>query len=162
MVLENKMYNLFCLLIFFIAFANTSNAQLDSLPINNDKPILINSKVLNEQRSVWVHLPEDYYSTTQTYPVLYLLDGEGHFKYVSELVDYLSSYDRNRIPSLIVVAILNVYRTRDFTPIHSLIFGGKVDSALMATTGGGTKFLQFIRTEVIPFIDSNYRVLVTF
>jgi hypothetical protein len=59
---------------------------------------------------------------------------------------------------MIVVAIVNVDRTRDFTPIHSLIFGGKVDSSLMATTGGGTRFLQFIQTEVIPLIDSTYRV----
>ena len=28
----------------------------------------------------------------------------------------------------------------------------------MATTGGGDKFLQFLQTELIPHIDSNYRV----
>jgi predicted alpha/beta superfamily hydrolase len=131
--------------------------QLDTPSVSNDKAILINSKVLNEQRSIWIHLPSDYYTTTRTYPVIYLLDGEGHFGYVSTLADYLSDYDRNRIPEMAVVAIHNVDRTRDFTPLHSLIFGGKIDSARMATTGGGVKFLQFIQTELVPFIDSNYR-----
>lgn len=139
-------------------FINAAKAQLDTIPASDNKAFLINSKTLNEQRSIWVHLPEGYYATTQTYPTLYLLDGEGHFRYVSELVDYLSSYDRNRIPQMIVVAILNIDRTRDFTPIHSLLFGGKVDSTLMRTTGGGAKFLQFIQTEVVPFVDSNFRV----
>ncbi len=39
-----------------------------------------------------------YNTSNKRYPVLYLLDGEGHFKYVSELTDYLSGYDRNRAP----------------------------------------------------------------
>lgn len=153
-----KIFSRSCLFAFFVLFIHVAKAQLDTIPANEDKAFLINSKSLHEPRSIWIHLPSDYYSTTQTYPTLYLLDGEGHFKYVSDLVDYLSSYDRNRIPEMIVVAILNVDRTRDFTPIHSLIFGGKIDSSLMATTGGGDKFLQFIQTELVPFIDSNYRV----
>lgn len=146
------------LVLFGVLCANAVNAQLDSIPPKNDLAFSINSKALREQRSIWVHLPEDYYSNNSIYPVLYLLDGESHFNYVSSLVDYLSSYDRNRIPEMIVVAILNVDRTRDFTPIHSLIFGGKVDSTLMATTGGGANFLSFIRDELVPYIDSSFRV----
>ena len=142
----------------FILVSFVSNAQLDSIPVNNDKTVLINSKILNEQRIIWIHVPSNYHTTIRTYPVIYLLDGEGHFGYVSPLVDFLSDYDRNRIPEMIVVAIHNVDRIRDFTPIHSLIsFDGKVDSIRMAATGGGIKFLKFIQTELVPFIDSNYR-----
>ncbi|MDG3584211.1 alpha/beta hydrolase-fold protein [Galbibacter pacificus] len=146
-----------CLIPLFILSFQFVQAQLETIPVNNDKAFLINSKVLNEPRSIWIHLPFDYNSTNDSYPVIYLLDGEGHFKYVSELVDYLSSYDRNRIPEMIVVAILNVDRTRDFTPIHSLLFNGKVDSLRMANTGGGTKFLQFIQNELVPHVDKNFR-----
>ena len=133
---------------FFVLICCAANAQLDSLSINNDKSILINSKSLNERRSIWIHLPSDYYTTTQTYPVIYLLDGEGHFGYVSTLVDFLSDYDRNRIPKMIVVAIHNVNRGRDFTPIYN---------SQMTSSGGGIKFFQFIQNEVVPYIDSNYR-----
>lgn len=147
-----------CIISILIITTVQTQAQVDSIPANIDKTIILHSSVLHEVRTVWIHLPEDYYNTTQTYPVLYLLDGNAHFKYVSQMVDYLSGYDRNRIPPMIVVAIVNVDRTRDFTPIHSLLFGGKVDSTLMATTGGGAAFLQFIQKEVISFVDSNYRV----
>lgn len=132
-------------------------AQIDSVAASNDKTVVLTSKALGEKRGIWVHLPADYNTTSTTYPVLYLLDGEGHFKYVSETVEYLSGYDRNRMPKMIVVAILNVDRTRDFTPIHSLLFDGKVDTTKMGKTGGGPKFLQFIKNELVPFIDKNYR-----
>ncbi|GAB4014968.1 hypothetical protein GCM10028808_38960 [Spirosoma migulaei] len=61
------------------------------------------------------------------------------------------------MPNMIVVAILNGDRTHDFTPIHSLLFGGKVDSLRMKTTGGGAQFLTFIQHELVPFIDRQYR-----
>lgn len=148
-----------CFFSFFIMSLQFLQAQSDIIPINNDKSFLINSKILNEPRTIWIHLPSDYNSTEDSYPVLYLLDGEGHFKYVSELVNYLSSYDRNRTPEMIVVAILNVDRTRDFTPIHSLLFDGKIDRLRMANTGGGTKFFQFIQNELVPNIDKNFRTV---
>lgn len=45
---------------------------------------------------------------------------------------------------------------KDFTPVHSLIFDGKVDGSLV-NTGGGENFLKFIETELIPYVDKNYR-----
>lgn len=158
MILSRKIHQALSISLFFVLLTNIVYAQSDPLPVNNDKAFLLNSKILNEPRSIWIHLPSDYNSTNQTYPVIYLLDGEGHFKYVSDLVDYLSGYDRNRIPQMIVVAILNVDRIRDFTPIHSLLsFDSKIDSVRLATTGGGTKFLQFIQNELTPYIDNTYR-----
>jgi predicted alpha/beta superfamily hydrolase len=151
----NKYLSVFSLVA--ILGANKVNAQLDSVPVNNDKTISIQSAALNEQRSIWMHLPENYNATGKTYPVLYVLDGEGHFKYISQLVDYLAGYDRNRIPEMIVVGIVNIDRTRDFTPVHSLLFDGKKDSVRMGTTGGGAKFLAFIKDEVIPYIDAHFR-----
>ena len=145
------------LVILFIAFNARALAAEDSLPANNNKAITIWSKQLQENRSVWVHLPDGYNETQDTYPVLYVLDGDNHFTEASAVADYLAGYDRNRVPKLIVVSILNVDRTRDFTPIHSLEFGGKIDSARMSTTGGGDKFLQFLQKEVAPLIDSSFR-----
>lgn len=158
MILLRKRYRAALILLVFVLSTNIVYSQLDSLSTSNNKAFLINSKILDESRSIWIHLPSDYNSATKTYPVIYLLDGEGSFSYTSELVDYLSGYDRNRIPELIVVGIHNIDRTRDFTPIHSLVsFDGKIDSARMAATGGGVKFLQFIQNELVPYIEENYR-----
>ena len=142
--------------LLFIAFAHGAFAQ-DSLPKPNEQAILIQSKALGEGRSIWVHLPDDYYQCQQTYPVLYVLDGDGPFGEASAVTGYLAGYDRNRIPPMIVVAIVNIDRTRDFTPIHSLEFGGRQDSARLGTSGGGGRFLQFIQQELVPHIDSSFR-----
>jgi len=154
-LLKHRLFHL--LVMAGIIITNTVFAQVEPLPARNDTAFAIQSKSLHEPRSIWVHLPEDYNSSQQTYPVLYLLDGDGHFNYVSAMVDYLSGYDRNRMPPVIVVAIVNVDRTRDFTPVHSLEFGGKTDSVRMHNTGGGASFLQFIQDELVPYIDGHYR-----
>lgn len=145
------------ILLFLFSFAiNSIYAQLDSIPSSNEKAFLLNSKILNEPRSIWIHLPSDYNSTNQDYPVIYLLDGEGHFKYVSELVDFLSDYDRNRMPETIVVGIVNSNRRKDLNLIHPVL-NGKADSSNVLTTAGAGKFLKFIQQELVPYIDTNYR-----
>ncbi|MEZ2336905.1 alpha/beta hydrolase-fold protein [Mucilaginibacter sp. RCC_168] len=158
MMHDYKPIRIAVILLLLLAGSKTVFGQTDSVTVNNDKTLALTSKALGEKRTIWIHLPADYNTTSTTYPVLYLLDGDSHFKYVSEAVEYLSDYDRNRMPQMIVVAILNVDRTRDFTPLHSLIFDGKVDTTRMGKTGGGAKFLQFIKNELVPYVDNNYRV----
>ena len=151
-------YALIVVLTLLFAIPQLAIAQLDSLPVHNDKAILLRSKVLSEDRTLWVHLPADYNSTTNTYPVLYLLDGDSHFSHASAMADFLAGYDRNRIPEMIVVGITNVDRGRDFTPIHPQANSFETDSATVLTTSGAGRFLRYIEEEVIPYIDSHYRV----
>lgn len=132
-------------------------AQLDSIPTTLEKAFLLPSTVMPEPRSIWVHLPADYTTTTHTYPVLYVLDGGSQFKYASAVVDYLASYDRNRIPDLIVVGIPNVDRSRDFTPLHPTLANGTIDSSTITENAGAATFLRFLQQELVPFIDQHYR-----
>lgn len=132
--------------VLHLFFAGTLHAQLDNVPPNNDTAILLQSKALNQPRSIWVHVPPTYATTDQSYPVLYLLDGDSHFKYTSELVDFLSSYDVNRIPELIVVGIVNIDRGKDMGLANP-----------PSTTEGARKFLEYIREELIPYMDGHYR-----
>jgi predicted alpha/beta superfamily hydrolase len=133
-------------------------AQVDSLPVRNDKAVLIHSKVMSEDRTVWIHLPADYNTTTNKYAVLYLLDGDAHFSYTAEMVNFLAGYDRDRIPDMIVVGIVNVDRGRDFTPIHPKKPSGAVDSIAVEVLGGAGRFLRYIEQEVVPYVDAHYRV----
>jgi len=126
-----------------------------------EKPTAINigtvdslfSKTLNEQRKVWVHVPESFKKSPGTkYPVVYLLDGDGHFYSVVGLIHQLSS--NTRCPEMIVVGIPNTDRTRDLTPTHvKKVFG---DTTFSKTSGGGENFTRFIADELIPYIDSHY------
>lgn len=128
--------------------------QSDDLPVRNQAKIILRSKVLNEKRTLWIYTPTGYATSNEKYPVLYLLDPDLNFAYVTELEKFLS--DKYRIPQLIIIGIVNTDRARDFTPLHSLIYNGKVDSSLM-NTGGGNSFLHFVKDEIIPYVEKNYR-----
>ena len=122
----------------------------------------IYSPTLKEQRRILVYTPPSYSDTTYTpqrYPVLYLLDGDAHFHSVTGLFSALSAGVNGTfvIPEMIVVAIPNTDRMRDLSPTRvTTDFEGKPSPSL-ATSGGMPQFLRFIRDELVPRIDAQYR-----
>lgn len=108
----------------------------------------VHSEILNEDRGVIVYTPLGYEQGTLSYPVLYLLDGDAHFHHASGIVQFLST--QGIIPQMIVVAISNVDRNRDFSPTH-------LDK--LPTSGGAGKFLEFLSEELKPFVDQEYRTV---
>jgi predicted alpha/beta superfamily hydrolase len=145
---DKKIYFILLCGLFTLLFSESLHAQsFDSIPVTNQQQILFSSKALSEDRTIWIHLPPDY-NSSDNYPVLYLLDGGSHFKYVSEMVDFLSDFETPYIPRMIVVGIPNIDRGRDFTPIFDLKAGKE---------NGAEKFLNFIQKELVPYIDKSYR-----
>lgn len=120
----------------------------------------VQSKILGEKRDFWVYVPggapNDFFTKPQ-YPMVYVLDGDGHFAALVGMLQEFSELNGNTAtPKMIVVGIRNTDRTRDLTPTHSLIdYKGRVDSSLK-TSGGGEKFTAFIQQELMPHIDSVY------
>lgn len=121
----------------------------------------IHSEILNEKRKIWVYVPKgddlDIY-TPQRYPVVYLLDGDGHFFSVAGMIRQLSTINGNTIcPKMIVVGIPNTNRTRDLTPSKAepnpALF---LDKRMAANSGGGENFMSFIEKELMPHIEANY------
>jgi predicted alpha/beta superfamily hydrolase len=113
----------------------------------------IKSTILNEQRSLLIYTPyankKIKPSTKETYPVLYVLDGENHFRSTVAIVERLVG--SGVCPPMIVVGIPNTNRTRDLTPTAS---EGNTDG--LKNTGGGEKFISFLEKELIPYIESSY------
>jgi len=118
----------------------------------------VNSATLKEPRKIWVSVPASYTpGSKKKYPVVYLLDGDGHFLSVTGLIQQLSSVNGNDIcPEMIVVGILNTNRTRDLTPTHVDVDPPYMDSASAKNSGGGEAFMDFIQKELMPHIDSAY------
>ena len=52
----------------------------------------IQSKILGEQRKIWIHVPD---GANQKYPVVYVLDGDGHFSSVVGMIQQLSTVNGN-------------------------------------------------------------------
>jgi predicted alpha/beta superfamily hydrolase len=152
-----------CITIFFLAVTVQSQAQ-KAAPYNHtpSEVLTISSSVLQEDRKIYIHHPApDSANVNKRYPVLYLMDAESHFDMLCQYSDYLSRWDVNVIPQMIVVGIVNTKRTRDLTPTKSIInYFGKPDTSTvswMKPSGGNDAFLQFIREELMPLIDSNYK-----
>jgi predicted alpha/beta superfamily hydrolase len=146
-------------LLFFILIASSGYCQIKSNNIVIGTIDTVHSSLLNENRPIWVHVPcsgqNNIYSPTR-YPVIYLLDGDGHFDYVVGMIHQLSQINGNTIcPEMIVVGIPNTDRTRDLTPTH-MKPNAQMDSNFVKTSGGGEKFISFIEKELIPHIDSLY------
>ncbi|SNR88027.1 hypothetical protein SAMN06265376_1047 [Dokdonia pacifica] len=108
------------------------------------------SKTLNEQREIWVHLPEKI-EDGKKYPVIYVLDGRGHFHTVTGILKLLEKWN---LPKSIVVGISNTDRTRDFTPTNVPFQRGHKSE----TSGGAANFLTFIEKELKPFVESKYPI----
>jgi len=108
------------------------------------------SKILKEERKIWVHLLEtDALYAKQSYPVVYLLDGDAHFYSVMGMIQQLSEVNMNRVfPEMIIIGISNTDRTRDFTPTS--------DSLDYGNSGEGERFTAFLQKELIPYVDSLY------
>ncbi len=120
----------------------------------------INSGILKEKRKVFVYVPNmktGIQTASQRYPVVYLLDGEGHFESVVGMIQQLSQVNGNTVvPEMIVVGIPNTDRTRDLTPTRIISDPPMMDSNFSKATGGGENFTRFLEKELIPHIDSLY------
>jgi len=143
-----------CMIISLSNYAQTDNkiviGKVDS----------VYSTILKEQRKVWVYTPNmktGEQNPPQRYPVLYLLDGDGHFESVAGMIQQLSQVNGNTIvPEMIIVGIPNTDRTRDLTPTHITSDLPMMDSNSTKTTGGGENFTAFMEKELMPHIDSIY------
>lgn len=121
------------------------NAQ-NGESITIGKKEIIASKILKENRNIWIYTPNitsTIPNPDKRYPVLYLLDGDAHFYSTVGIIQQLSQANGNGVlPEMIVVAIENTNRFRDLVP-----------SADLNKTN---PFVAFLSSELIPYIDKNY------
>ena len=145
------------ILFLFVAFqAQSQNTETYKYPPS--EVVIIHSKILNEDRKVYIHCPKlDSADLNKRFPVLYLMDGDNHFELLAQYVDYLSRPDVSAMPKIIVIGISNTKRTRDLTPTNSILdYEGKPNSSSYELSGGNDFFLRFIETELMPVINKNY------
>jgi predicted alpha/beta superfamily hydrolase len=118
--------------------------------------LTIKSEVMGEERVILVNTPAGYANGKQRYPVLYMTDGAAHLGHTVATIEFLAR--AGRMPELIIVAINNTDRTRDLTPTNAAMKREDGSPLKLPTSGGADKFLKFIETELIPSIESSYRV----
>ena len=148
-----KLVTVFLTLIFALA----AHAE-DSILLGTSTSL--ESKVLGENRPYMVYLPPSYAVSENTYPVIYLLDGDTHrFKGFVGVLESLSTETLERqVQESIVISIPNTNRSRDLTPstLKEWKFKGRVLDTF-EQTGNAHHFAKFLEQELIPAIDNKYR-----
>lgn len=111
--------------------------------IQSGERITIDSEVLSQQREFQILLPESYQAEPQnTYPVIYLLDGDYNFHSVSGMLDGLANKGE-LIPEVILVGIADKGTTsyrKNMTPSQQ-----------------AESFMAFIDKEVKTYVNQHYR-----
>ncbi|MEO8172648.1 MAG: alpha/beta hydrolase-fold protein, partial [Sediminibacterium sp.] len=147
------------IVLIIISFVQTAYAKTGDSTLTGAIVKKIHSNILGEDRTIYIQTPARM-NRFEKYPVLYLLDGEAHMEMVGGQVKYLSESYRI-LPNMIVVGIANTDRTRDLTPTHADVgVDGKPDTSSNAfgkNSGGGEKFLRFIKEELMDYVEKNYQ-----
>src|SRR5688572_5228580 len=114
----------------------------------------LQSSIVNQEYALHISFPRNYSTSNKKYPVIYLMDSQWDFGLVNAL--YGEQFYDGFVPEMIIVGVTwggtnprpDSLRTRDYTPT-------KVNGA--PQSGGATTFLSFMRKELFPYIESNFK-----
>jgi predicted alpha/beta superfamily hydrolase len=121
--------------------------EINTEPVSIGYSFKLHSQLLDEDRTIMVALPNGYNTSTTSYPVFYLTDAQWNFNLSVNAISVLVS--NGLIPPMIVVGVHTIEKREwDLLPTKS-------ESIYIG--GGADKFYSFIKDELIPFVDKNYR-----
>jgi predicted alpha/beta superfamily hydrolase len=176
-----KMIRLILLLnAFYFSIADVVNGQAQEISqpvsIPDTEMRTFYSKILGQNMLLFIKLPSKYYiDSLKSYPSWYFTDGNRSFPLIANISSFLDIPVPSG-PELVIVSIAYVirdmadwgaWRTRDLTPTNIPSLDSDWSNSLKDMTGreyevrsgGANRFLEFIKEEVIPFVETNYRVL---
>jgi predicted alpha/beta superfamily hydrolase len=114
----------------------------------------IESRILGEVRRINVYLPPPYAQSPETpLPVLYMPDGGmgEDFLHIAGLVQV--SVGNGTLRPFLLVGIENTQRRRDLTgPTENV-----EDKKIAPQVGGSAAFRRFLRSELMPVVNTRYR-----
>jgi predicted alpha/beta superfamily hydrolase len=125
-------------------------------------------KALSRCREITVYLPDDYYTTTKSYPVLYIQDGQNAFfdinAYAGVSWGFLDYVQENHLDIIMVAIPCNFEgfkRMDEYGPwpiceelsyqetgIEGIIIGGE-----------GQRYVEWLKDELKPYIDQRFRTI---
>jgi len=131
---------------------------------------LVESAITGRTYQVSVRLPRTYDTSNETYPVLYAVDDFGMVVEIARLLP-----NEELIPELIIVGIgypvghfvdAAGARALELTPSvfkaweenRAVVLSENPDLPALEGSGGAPEFLSFLRQELIPLIETEYRV----
>jgi len=144
----------------FVGYAQDNNTSTTppEVSIAGTQLLTMSSSICHQDYVLYINLPRGYGDTTKTFPVLYLLDAQWDFPLIQAL--YGQQYYDGFVPGIVIVGITwggenpdyDKRRAFDLTP---------TDPGKSGKYGNAPDFLAFIKRELMPFVESKYRVSKT-
>jgi len=119
-------------------------AQAEGTNVVIGKSLKLTSKILNRELTVLIYVPDGYNASSTNYPVLYDLDFFS-FTYACGTVEILGR--TSDIPNMIVVGVPPLQNGYVPTPFEDR----------EENPAGADLSIKFLREELIPFVEKNYR-----
>lgn len=130
---------------------------------------IISSEIMGRDYQLYISFPKNYSNKdTISYPVLYVLDGLQAFNLLKGTQFLLGFYDE--IEEVIIVGIGSETDIPSWLLNRSYYLTTSLDTTAHGwmeaewglpkgsiKTGGASEFLECIKTEIIPFVDKNYK-----
>lgn len=166
------------ILLFFTTTLLSQEPQKAFPPatIPNTEVRSLHSQILNSDMEISIRFPITYlFMKERKYPAWYFTDANFLFPLVANNASALELIEPGSKESVIVAIGYRIrdaadwadFRTRDLTPVNHPPTDSLINKRLAQMTGrnfnvksgSSAKFLDFIERELIPFIESNYRVI---
>lgn len=142
-------------IILLLVYTMIIGCDRDTIPIPDELiEFKHQSASVNDVYLIRVHLPASYENEDRDFPVLYQLDGSTTTG--SVIADYKHLVKQQLIRECIIVSIdysNHNNRERDFTPTAHKEY---------KKSGGAQNFLNYLRDELVPKINTDYRTDLAF
>jgi predicted alpha/beta superfamily hydrolase len=144
------------ILVILLMAACIANAQqYPPVTIPGSEVRTITSSVIaGQEYELHILLPGGHAQSSKKYPVVYVMDSQWDFPLVKSI--YGQQYFDGFIPELIIVGVTwggtkpnpDSLRARDYTPTKE---------PGLKQSGGADNFLAFMKNELFPFMEKNYK-----
>jgi len=159
------------LLILIISSTSLFGQKLEPKKRVLEPDHTISSEIMDKDYKLYISFPNGYSNENATsYPVLYVVDGQQCFESFKSAYWSMNLENGSWLEDFIIVGIGSgdnlkswvIDRTYEFNPYPNTTVGAYWDNLLKlpdgtVKLGGAAKFLDCIKTELVPFIEKNYK-----
>lgn len=138
---------------------NKEIVEPKSFEIKGTEVHSLKSTVNQKSYELYIKLPKSYSNSNKPYPILILTDSDYAFPLVTSITRRLNveefitvgiSYSKEDKPT--------VSRTRDYTPTYSPNEPRGHSKEARLASGKADNFISFIKNDIFPFLEENYRI----
>lgn len=132
-----------------------------NLNTQTDLNIYLNSKILDTERKIKIHLPKSYEeNTNKNYPLILVLDAEHTFYFTvgNTEIFYDPDPDFELVTETIVVGIYQNYSLDGTTYNYVRNYDASWDNDTDKFSDSSAKFYDFVKNELVQYLNKNYRI----